>query len=115
MAEHMTGMRVENTMVVGTGAKRGQGRALQIGAVGVIAAALALVLIGSVAMHNRSTSHPAAPVVSQTTTSAQIRFLENNTTNLPNAVIAESRPDVVTSEQQRFIESNTITLPSAGM
>jgi hypothetical protein len=138
MAEQMSGMLVEERLVVGTGAKHGQGRKQGFGAIGVIAAALALVLIGSVALHYRSASHPATPVIAHAVTSQQTRFLENNTTNLPNAVAAESRPAISTGEQrllavntswlpnvanaavpmtsgeQRFLEVNTITLPIAG-
>jgi hypothetical protein len=39
-----------------------------------------------------------------------MKFIENNTTNLPNAVTADIRP-VVTSEEQRFLDVNTTWLP----
>ena len=107
MAANMTGMRVEGTMVVGTGAKRSQGRMPRIGVAGVIAATLALLLVGSVVLHNRATSHAAVSAIPRAVTSQQARFLENNTTNLPNAIAAESAP-AVTSSQQRFWEVNTM-------
>lgn len=46
-------------------------------------------------------------------TQSQQRFLENNTTNLPNAVSAEDR-SVITYMQQRFIDVNTAWLPAVG-
>ncbi len=111
MATNMTGMRVEGTTVVGTGAKRSQGRVPRIGAVGVIAATLALLLVGSVVLHNRSTSHAAVPAIPRAATGAETR--QFGTTNLPNAVAAESGAIAVTSNQQRFLEANTTTLPGA--
>jgi hypothetical protein len=113
MAANMTGMRVEGTTVVGTGAKRSRGRMPRIGAVGLVAATLALLLVGSVTLHNRSTSHAALPAIPRAVTMQRARFLENNTTNLPNAVAAESGAIAVTSNQQRFLEANTTTLPGA--
>ena len=113
MAANMTGMRVEGTMVVGTGARRSQGRMPRIGVVGVIAATLALLLVGGVVLHNRSTSHAAVAAIPRAVAGQQARFLENNTTNLPNAIAAESAPAVVSSSQQRFLEANTTTLPGA--
>jgi hypothetical protein len=113
MATNMTGMRVEGTTVVGTGAKRSRGRMPRIGAVGLVAATLALLLVGSVALHNRSTSPSAIPAIPRAVTMQRARFLENNTTNLPNAIAAESAPVVVTSSHQRFLEANTTTLPGA--
>jgi hypothetical protein len=111
MAENVAGMRVEGTMVVGTGARRGQGRMPRIGAVGAIAATLALLLVGSVVLHNRATSHAAVSAIPRAATGAETR--QFGTTNLPNAVAAESGPVVVTSSQQRFLEANTTTLPGA--
>jgi hypothetical protein len=111
MAANMTGMRVEGTMVVGTGAKRSQGRMPRIGVAGVIAATLALLLVGSVVLHNRSTSHAAVPAIPRAATGAETRYF--GTTNLPNAVAAENGPAVVTSSQQRFLEANITTLPGA--
>jgi hypothetical protein len=110
MATNMTGMRVEGTTVVGTGAKRSQGRVPRIGAVGVIAATLALLLVGSVVLHDRATSHAAVSAIPRAVTSQQARFLENNTTNLPNAVTADPRP-IVTSARQKFLDVNTTWLP----
>src|SRR5262249_39470922 len=40
----------------------------------------------------------------------RMKFLENNTTNLPNAVTADIRP-VVTGAEQRFLDLNTVWLP----
>ncbi len=112
MAANMTGVLVEESLVVGTGAKHSRGRMPRIGAFGLVAAALALLLVGSVVLHSRSTSHSAVPAIPRAVTSQQARFLENNTTNLPNTVAAESVP-VFTSSQQRFLEANTTTLPGA--
>jgi hypothetical protein len=110
MAANMTGMRVEGATVVGTGAKRGRGRMPRIGAVGVIAAALALLLVGGAVLHNRPASHAAVPAIPRAATGAETRHF--GTTNLPNAVAAEGVP-VFTSSQQRFLEANTTTLPGA--
>jgi hypothetical protein len=63
MAENMTGMLVEETLVIGTGAKHAQGRGQRFGAIGVVAATLALLLVGSVAVHHRSTSQLVAPAI----------------------------------------------------
>src|SRR5947209_8343186 len=86
MAENMTGMLVEGTMVVGTEKRFGKGRGQRFGMYGLAAAILVAMLIAGAALHDRWASHPAAPAISRTVTSQQTRFLENNTTNLPNAV-----------------------------
>jgi hypothetical protein len=79
---------------------------------GLIAAALVALLIVGVAMHDRQASPPAAPAIPRTVTIQQAHFLENNTTNLPNAVAPDVRPAVMSSAQQRFLEANTVTLPA---
>lgn len=111
MAEHIAEMQVAETMVTGAGSRRRWPSMQRLAVSGTIAAVLAVALIAGVAMHNRGASSPSAPVVSRTSTSEQARFLEENTTNLPNPVTPDVRPVVISSAQQRFLEINTITLP----
>jgi hypothetical protein len=113
MAANMTGTRVEESLVIGTGVKRSQGRTPRIGAVGVIAATLALLLVGSVVLHSRSSSHSAVPAIPRAVTSQQARFLENNTTNLPNTVAAESVPRITTRAETQSLANNATNLPNA--
>lgn len=110
MAENVAEMRAEGTMVAGTEERRGQGRGQRFGVYGLIAAVIVATVIGGAAVHNRGGSHPATPAISRIT-SAEMKFLENNTTNLPNAITAEVRP-VVTSGQQRYFDVNTAWLPT---
>lgn len=105
MAANMAEMQVEETTVIGAPKRRGRGGEKRLGFYGAIAAALIAVLIVGVTMHDRNTFHPA--VVTRT----EQRFLENNTTNLPNAVTAEIYP-VVTIEQQKYLDVNTTWLPA---
>ncbi|MHB8645982.1 MAG: hypothetical protein ACYDAR_09375 [Thermomicrobiales bacterium] len=65
-------------------------------------------------LHNRRAPHTAISVAPPVVTSAQRRFLENNTTTLPNAVTVEIQPTVISREQQLSLEANTTTLPSVG-
>ncbi len=111
MAENGAGMRVEGTMVIGAETTRNKTNMPQTGRYGLVAALLVALLIAGVAAHDRRASHPAAPAITRAVTSEQARFLENNTTNLPNAVTADSRP-VVTSEQQKFLDVNGAWLPA---
>ncbi len=83
----------------------------RIGAVGAIAATLALLLVGGMVLHNRPASHAAVPAIPRVATGAETR--QFGATNRPNAVAAESGPIVVTSSQRRFLEANTTTLPGA--
>jgi hypothetical protein len=101
-------MRIEETAVIGTG-KRASGQ--RIGVSGVIAAVLLTLLLGGIAMRELRTTHVAVPSGSQVVPSARMKFLENNTTNLPNAVTEEIRP-VITAEEQKFLDENTVWLPS---
>jgi hypothetical protein len=111
MAENMTGMLAENTMVGEVAGTRSRAHRQRIGAYGLIAAVLVALLIVGVAMHDRQASQPAAPAIPRTiTTGADTRSF--NTTNLPSAVAVESAPVVVTSARQRFLEANTVTLPA---
>jgi predicted lipid-binding transport protein (Tim44 family) len=113
MAVNGAGMRVEGTTVASAAAKHGGAYRRRVGIAGLVAAILIAALITGVAMRDRQASHPTATAIPRAVTSQQARFLENNTTNLPNAVAAESAPVVVTSSQQRFLEANTTTLPDA--
>src|SRR5262249_13849261 len=108
MAEDMVGTRIEETAVRGIGQRRASGR--RIGGSGVIAAALIALFLCGIAKYELRTLHPTQPAIPQIVSSTRMRFLENNTTNLPNAVAAEVRP-VVTSEEQKFLDLNTIWLP----
>ncbi len=112
MAANMTGMRAEGTTVAGAAAKRGGAHGRGIGVLGLVTAIAIALLIAGVAAHDRRASHPAAPAIPHAATSQQARFLENNTTNLPNAVTADSRP-IVTSVQQKYLDVNTSWLPGA--
>src|SRR5438067_1455693 len=112
MAENVAGMRVEETMVVGTDARRRPGRGRRVGAYALLAAILAAMLIGGAAVHDRQASHPTARAIPRITTSAETRFVESNTIDLPNAVTAEVRP-VVTSSRQQYLDVNTAWLPTA--
>jgi hypothetical protein len=112
MAENMTGMLVESTTAGGVAGTRSRPHRQRIGVYGLIAAALVALLIVGVAMHDRQASPPAAPAIPRTVTIQQAHFLENNTTNLPNAVAPDVRPAVMSSAQQRFLEANTVTLPA---
>ncbi len=105
MAENMTGIRTEGTMVIAAETERNKTNMPQTGRYGLVAALLVALLIVGAAAHDRRASHPAAPAISRVVTSHQARFLENNTTNLPNAITADSRP-VVASEQQKFFDVN---------
>jgi len=116
MAANMTGMRVAGMMVAGTAAKRGGAHGKRIGIAGLLAAILVALLIVGAAMHERGASHPASPATSRTTTtSAETRFLEQNTTTLPDAVATENRPAVVTLEEQRLLDANTTWMPAAAV
>lgn len=116
MAANVTGMRVEGTSVAGAAAKRGGAHGNRIGIAVLLAAILAAVLIGGTAMHERGASHPALSTIPRTaTTSAETRFLEQNTITLPDVVGAESRPAVVTSEEQRLLDANTTWMPAAAV
>jgi hypothetical protein len=110
MATNMTGMRVEETTVAGAAARPGGANGRVIGVSGLMAAILIALLIAGVAAHDRRASHPAGPAIPRAATSQQTRFLENNTTNLPNAVTADPRP-IVTSARQKFLDVNTTWLP----
>ncbi len=112
MAEKTTGILVEGTTVAGMGARRSQGRTRRNGAYGLVAAMLVAVVIGGAALHDRGTSHPAAPAIPRTVTGARMKFLENNTTTLPNAVSVDVRP-IVTSNEQKYLDVNTTWLPAA--
>lgn len=112
MAANMTGMRVEGTTGADAAPKRGGMHGQGIGVLVLAAVILAAVLIAGTAMHDRQAAHLAAPALPQVVPMQRARFLENNTTNLPNAV-AENAPVVATSSQQRFLEANTTTLPDA--
>ena len=156
MAENQAGMLIEETTVRDLVEQRGRVAGQRRGAYGAIAAALIAVVIFGVAIHNRQTSHPAAPtatpaqvtsvaplpsytqlsdgrwVVTQVrddgtvqtdfigvrspevVTQTRQQFVDNNTTNLPNAVAAETRP-VVTSAQQRFLDENMAWLPAVAV
>jgi hypothetical protein len=136
MAEHMTGMLVEETLINDTGAKHGQGRRQRLGAIGMVAATFTLLLIGGAAMHSRTTSHPVAPAIPLAPTSGgpainraersalliaaamhpvvtggRQQFLDVNTAWLP-AVSAELAPSGITTITRRFLEVNTTNLPS---
>jgi hypothetical protein len=111
MAEHVAKMLVEGTMVVGTEKRRGQGHGRRNGAYGLIAAVLVAAVIGGSALHDRGASHPAATAIPRTVTRAQVKFLEDNTTNLPNAVSVDVRP-IVTSNGQKYLDVNTTWLPN---
>ncbi len=116
MAANVTGMRVEGTLVAGATEKRGGAHSGRIEVAGLLAAILVAALIGGTALHERGTSHPASPAIPRTaTTSAETRFLEQNTITLPDAVGAESRPAVVTSEEQRLLDANTTWMPAAAV
>ena len=108
MAENMTAIRAAESMVVGTGAQV-RGRMPRTVGYGAAMAVLAVALIGGIALHNRGASHPAVSAP-RGATSAETRFIENNTTNLPSAV---SAPVAAPVSQQRFLESNTTDLPNA--
>jgi hypothetical protein len=112
MAENVAGMRVEGAKIVDTGAQRRQGHGQHVGAYALLATILAAILIGGTALHERQASHPTARAIPRVTTSAETRFLESNTIDLPNAVTAEVRP-VVTSSQQQYLDVNTAWLPTA--
>ena len=99
MAANMTGMRVEGTMVVGTGARRGRGHGRRDRGGWFGRGGPHRLLVGGVALHDRGASHPAAPAIPRVDTRAETRFLENNTTNLPNAVTANVGPDVNRAER----------------
>lgn len=113
MVQQIAEMPVAETMVTRTRAQRGWNPRQWAAIFGVIEAVVAVALIAGVVIHHHGASRPSAPVVSPTLTSQQARFLENNTTNLPNAVTADSRPVVATSAQQRFLEVNTTMLPNS--
>ena len=108
MAENIVEMRVEGTSIAGAGSRRCGSPMQRLAVSGAAAAMLAVALIAGVAMHHRGASSPSAPVISRAVTSQQMRLLENNTTNLPNAVTSDVRPVVIPSAQQRFLEGNTM-------
>ncbi len=113
MAENVAELQVDGTMAGRIGAARNRARMPRIGGIGLGAVALVVLLTAGVVIHNRGASRPSAPIVSRAVTSQQARFLENNTTNLPNAVAPEVRPVNVTSAQRRLLEVNTIMLPNS--
>ncbi|MDQ6833638.1 MAG: hypothetical protein M3008_09575 [Chloroflexota bacterium] len=112
MAENVTEMRVEGTMIVDAGTERNRARMPQTGVYGLVTALLVALLIGGVVVRDQRATHPATPAISRVVTSEQTRFLENNTTNLPNAVTADIRP-VVTSAQQKYLDVNTTWMPDS--
>ncbi len=112
MAENVTGLLVEETLVAGV-AEYGRAPRRRIGPYGLAVAILVALLIGGVAMHDRRASNSVAPAIPRTVTIQQARFLENNTTNLPNAVAPDVSPTVVPSVQQRFLDVNTTWLANA--
>ncbi|MGI8690209.1 MAG: hypothetical protein ACR2M3_16655 [Thermomicrobiales bacterium] len=113
MAEHIAGMRAEETMVNGVSTARSRVRMPRIGGYGLVAAALIALLVAGMALHDRHAPHASVSVAPNVVTRAETRLIENNTTNLPNAVAPEIQPSVVTREQQRFLEVNTTMFPNA--
>jgi hypothetical protein len=136
MAANTVETQVEQAAVIGTGRQVSSGK--RLGGFGAIAAVLITLLLGIVAIYTLRTSHSAAPTIPHVVPSAQTKFVENNTTNLPNAVTAEVRPALTSGEQraldvnttwwptsvdavpamstsqQRFLEVNTTMMPQAG-
>ncbi len=110
MAENIAGMRAEETMVSGVSTTRSRVRMPRIGGYGLVAAALVALLVAGVAMHDRHAPHASVSVVPR----AESRFIENNTTNLPNAIAPDVRPAVIPSSQRRLLEVNTM-LPTGGL
>ena len=102
MAENMTGMRVEGTTVASTGAKHGQGHGATDRGIGVVAAMLAALLVGSVAMHDRATSHPTVPAIPRAVTSQQ---RGSSRTTRPTSRMRSQRraPRSSRASQQRFL------------
>lgn len=112
MAANVTGMRVEGTTVAGAATKRTGAHWLRIGASGGVAAILVALLIVVAAIHDRQVSHPATATSERTVvTSMETRFVENNTTSLPNATSVE-RQAVVASGAQQYLAVNTSWLPA---
>jgi hypothetical protein len=110
MAANTVEMQVEQAAVIGAG--RQQSSRKRLGGYGVIAAVLITLLLGIVAIYTLRTSHSAAPTIPHVVPSAQTKFVENNTTNLPNAVTALVRP-ALTSGEQRALDVNTAWLPTS--
>ncbi len=114
MAENIAGMRVDEVIAGrGSGAAGNRMRMPRIGGLRLVAATLVVLLTAGVALHHRGASNPSTPVISRAITGQQARFLENNTTNLPNAVAPDVLPAVVTSAQRRLLEVNTTMLPKS--
>ncbi len=112
MAEQIADMRIDKAMGGGIGTPRNRVRMLRIGGIGLVAAALVVLLIAGMALHGRRASHTLAPVIPRVLTRAETRLIENNTTNLPNVVAPEIRPATVTREQRRLLEVNTTLFPN---
>lgn len=111
MVANTVDTKVESTSVAGAAAQTGGAPRRWMGTVGVVVLLIALALGGGATLRQRA-SHPAVPASTHKASNAQMRFLENNTTNLPNAVSTDNRP-IASSTQQRFIDVNTAWLPAA--
>src|SRR5262245_8464563 len=113
MAENMVETRIEETAVIRPGEGQSRASRQHSGGHGVIAAVLITLLLGGIAVHVLRASHAVAPTISQVIPSTRMQFVENNTTNLPNAVTAVMGQRA-TSDEQRWLDVNTTWLP-AGM
>jgi hypothetical protein len=100
-------MQDEQTTIIGTGAERRR-RTVSWGASLAVAAIVAAALIGGVALHGRGVSEPIIPAIPQAKSQAQTKLLENNTTNLPNAIAQGDLP--ISGSQRRLLEVNTTML-----
>jgi hypothetical protein len=114
MAENLARMRSDQAAVLDPGAAAGVGRARWI-VVAVVMAALLTLLIVGLMVHNQQSSDPAELAIPLPLTSAQMRFLEGDSSTLPGMVVSKSPPIVVNGEGQKPLDLNTILdIPPVG-
>jgi hypothetical protein len=72
-----------------------------------------VLFVAAIAMSQAFTHRSPVAITHPGLMAQQSKFLEANTTSLPNAVTPDVAPVVVTLSQARFLEANTMMLPNA--
>jgi hypothetical protein len=112
MAANTVETQVEGETIAQGTTKAGRAQGRRIGIAGVAAVLLiALALSGGSVLRQRA-SHSMVPASTDRISSAQMKFLENNTTNMPNTAPVAVQPRA-TGAQERFLEVNTDWLPTS--
>lgn len=85
-----------------------QGRSKRFAQYTLVAAALAVLLMGAIAISQTFPHRSSAAIHHSGLTVQQRHFLEVNTTSLANAVMPDATPIAVPFERTRFLEVNTM-------